>query len=137
DPRKLARAMVEQCVDERSVEIARRRVDDEPRRLVDDQEMVVLEDDHERNVLWLVMRGLRLGDGDAQLFHAVDLCRRIANRLAFRLDRPASDQRFQSFARKGWDCSGERTVETPAGMGSVQAHVDRLTSPHLQTRYGN
>ena len=37
--------MVEQGVDQRAVEIARGRVDDQPGRLVDDQQMLVLEHD--------------------------------------------------------------------------------------------
>ena len=54
--------MVEQGVDQGAVEIARRGMDDHARRLVDDEQMLVLEDDLERDVLRLVMRGPRLGD---------------------------------------------------------------------------
>ena len=56
--------MVEQGVDQGAVEIARRRVDDHPGRLVDDQQMLVLEDDLERDVLRLVMRRRRRRDRD-------------------------------------------------------------------------
>ena len=53
DARQRSAAMVEQRVDQRAVEIARRRVDDQPGGLVDDQQMLVLEDDRQRDVLRL------------------------------------------------------------------------------------
>ena len=43
--------MVEQRVDERAARMPRRRVDDEARGLVDDDQVLVLEDDRERDVL--------------------------------------------------------------------------------------
>ena len=51
DPRQARAAMADQRVDQRAVGVARRRMDDEARRLVDDDEMVVLVDDVERDVL--------------------------------------------------------------------------------------
>ena len=64
DAAKPPGAMVEQGVDQRAVEIARRRMDDHPGRLVDDQQMLVLEHDFQRDILRLVMRGPRLRNGD-------------------------------------------------------------------------
>ena len=64
DPAEPPGAMVEQGVDQRAVEIAGGRMDDHPRRLVDDEQMIVLEDDVERDVLRLVMCRLGLGNGD-------------------------------------------------------------------------
>ena len=58
--------MVQQRVDERPVEIARRGMDDEPGGLVDDEEMLVLEHDRERNVLRLVVRGRWLRNDEAK-----------------------------------------------------------------------
>ena len=46
-------AMGDQRVDQRAVGIARRRMDDEPGRLVDDDEVLVLVDDVERDILAL------------------------------------------------------------------------------------
>ena len=82
DPRQAAAAMVEQGVDQRPVAIAGGRMDDQPGRLVDDQQMLVLEDDGERDVLRLVVRRLRLGDRQLERLVALDLGRRVANRLA-------------------------------------------------------
>src|SRR3546814_16765538 len=64
DARKLSRAMVEQRVDERAVEIARGGVDDHAGGLVDDDQMLIPPGDDEIEVLRGVMR--RGGDGKAQ-----------------------------------------------------------------------
>src|SRR5207237_6703558 len=50
---KRGAAMRDQRVDERTVGVARGGMHDEPRRLVDDDEILVLVHDHERNGLWL------------------------------------------------------------------------------------
>src|SRR3546814_12552329 len=63
DARKLSRAMVEQRVDERAVEIARGGVDDHAGGLVDDDQMLILPGDDQIQVLRGVMR--RGGDGEA------------------------------------------------------------------------
>ena len=51
DPRQRRPAMADQRIDQRSRRVAGRRVSDEARRLVDDDQMLVLEDDVERYVL--------------------------------------------------------------------------------------
>ena len=48
DPRQAGAAMGDQRVDQRAVRMARRRMDDEAGRLVDDDQVLVLEDDVER-----------------------------------------------------------------------------------------
>ena len=136
-PDRLAAAMVEQRVDQRPVEIAGGRMDDQAGGLVDDQQMLVLEHDRQRDVLRLVVRRLRLGNGDAKA-----LRRRgpwspgRGPRLPLGLDRAAADQRLQPFARQGRDGVGERAVEPPARVGRLQAHVDRLMAPHPRSKYG-
>ena len=109
-------AMVEQGIDQSAVEIARRGMDDHARRLVDDQQMIVLEDDLERDVLRLVMRRLRLGDGD------LDRSPASAFTAGSRTGAPcgprtaaAADQRLQPLARQGRHGGGQRPVEPPAG----------------------
>src|SRR3546814_13736117 len=47
DARKPARAMVEQGVDQRAIQIAAGRVDHQPRRLVNHQKVAILEHDME------------------------------------------------------------------------------------------
>ena len=65
DPGQPPRAMVEQRVDQGAVEIARGGMDDHAGGLVDDDQMIVLEDDVERDVLRRVVQ--RGGGGDADL----------------------------------------------------------------------
>ena len=55
-------------------------MDDEAGRLVDDQQMLVLEHDRQRDVLRLVVGGRGFRDRDAQRFVAPDLERRVADR---------------------------------------------------------
>ena len=130
DPGQRSAAMVEQSVDQGPVEIPRGGVHDQPCGLVDDQQMLVLEDDLERNFLRRIVRRRRFGHLDAQALAAVDLDCRVANRFALRFDGAVADQRLQPLARHRRHGIGERTVEAPAGMGGRQANVDRLNTPH-------
>jgi hypothetical protein len=63
DPRQARAAMVEQRVDQSPVEISRRRVNDQPGGLVDHEQMFVFEHDPQRDILRLIMRRRRIGDG--------------------------------------------------------------------------
>ncbi len=122
--------MVEQGIDQGPVAVARRRMDDQARGLVDDQQMLVLEDDPQGDVLRLVVRGLGLGHREEEELVPADFLRGIADRPALRFDGAAADQGLQPFARQRRQGRGQRAVEAPAGMGGLQAHVDRLNSPH-------
>ena len=100
DPRQLPRAMVQQRVDQRAVKVAARRMHDQPRRLVDDDQVFVLERDDEVDVL---RHGFGRGGGrqrDEQAFAARNLCRSVPLRRARRVgDRAALDQDLDAFAR--------------------------------------
>ena len=72
--------------------LARRGVDVEAGRLVDDQEVIVLEGDHQRDVLRLVMRRFRIRDCEAERLAALHLQRGIADRLAVGFQRARPDQ---------------------------------------------
>jgi hypothetical protein len=102
----------EERVDERAAVVARRRVDHEPGRLVDDHEIVVLVDDAERDVL-----GADGERGDrrhvelqrhARLEHAVRLDRRAVQRQA-PLGDEALDVRPGEARRIGDEAIGTRT----------------------------
>src|SRR3546814_1941453 len=77
DARQLPRAMVEQRVDHRAVEIARGGMDDHPRGLVDDDQMLVLERDDKVHVLRDIMRGGGGGQADLDRRGRGGLCRRV------------------------------------------------------------
>jgi hypothetical protein len=112
--------MVEQGVDQGPVAVAGGRVDDQPGRLVDDQQMLVLEDDRQRDVLRLVVRRLRLGDGERERLVAADLGRRVARRACRRGGSARRlDQRLQPLARQGRHAAASaRSSRQPAWLGS-------------------
>src|SRR5690349_13720761 len=118
--------MVEQGIDQSAIRVARCRVDHQSRRLVDDQQMLVLEGDGQRNVLRLVVCGRWLGNGKAEALVAADLRSWVSQRLPGDFDGAASNQRLEPLARQGRNRCGKRTVEAPARVGRLQANFDRL-----------
>src|SRR6476659_9486987 len=90
NPGQLARTMVEQGVDQRTIEIASRWMDDKAGRLVDDEQMVVLEQDRQRDVLRLVVGGRRFRHRDTKRFIAFDLQSRVPKGSALSFHGAAS-----------------------------------------------
>ena len=90
--------MVEQGIDQCPVEIACRRMDDQAGGFVHDQQMLILEDDRQRDVLRRVVRRFGFGNGQAEALATPDLGRGVADRASIRLERAAADQVFQSFS---------------------------------------
>ena len=106
---------MKQGIDHRPVAGACRGVDDEPGRLVDDQQMLVFIDDAKIDALRFVVRGLGGGDGEQILLVALHLDRGIANGLAVGAGQgPRLGQHFQPFARQGRHAVGKRAVKAPA-----------------------
>src|SRR3546814_17192343 len=114
--------MVEQCVDERAVEVARGGVDDHAGGFVDDDQMLVLIGDDETQVLRDVMRRGWGGKADRQRRGYRGLRRRVpSHRAAFVGDAAALDQRLPSFAREGGARFGERPVEPTTAPAPTQS----------------
>ena len=105
-------------------------MDDQAGRLVDDQQVLVLEDDAQRNVLRLVMRGRRLGNLDPEVLVAAYLCSGITDPICARRNRAAADQGLQPFAGQGRDRRCKRPVEPPSGMRRLKPDLDCPLSPH-------
>ena len=105
-------------------------MDDHARRLVDDQKMLVLEHDFQRDILRFIVRRLGLGNREAEALVAADFHRRIANRSPFALDGAAADQRLQPLARQSRRRGSQSAVDPPARMGRLQPHIDRPNAPH-------
>ena len=129
DSGQASAAMVEQGVDQCSVAVARGGMNDQPGRLVDHQQMLVFEEDGERDFLRFVVRRLGLGNGQAELLAARDLGCRVAERGAAAVQRAGADQRFQPLAGERRKCVGEGAIQPPACMGRRQSHVDNLLPP--------
>src|SRR6478672_7278681 len=66
------RGQPDEPVHERAARMARRRMDDDARRLVDDQDVLVLPGDTERHVLVLQLMGNGLRDGQLELLAAFE-----------------------------------------------------------------
>ena len=72
-----------------------RRVYDEPRRLVDHKDVVIFEDDVERNVLRLRLGGHGRRDGDVNDVGFIDLGAGLGGDLAIHLDESGVDKPLQ------------------------------------------
>ena len=98
DAGKLPATMVEQGVDQRPVQVPRSRMDDEPRRLVDNDQVLVLEHDDKRNVL-----SDRLGrNGGGDFYGKWGTFRHLqgglGNRLPGQSDPALAQKRFHTLA---------------------------------------
>ena len=117
--------MVEQRVDQRPVEIARGGMDDQPGGLVDDDQMLVLERDDERDILRLVVR--RRGSGTAT---ANTLARRgLLGRIADQRRRPSvtAPDAISTFSRSrdsvGTASASARSSRQPAAASATRASM--------------
>ena len=116
DPRKAVAAMRNQRIDQRSGPVAGRGMNDEIAGFVDDDDVLVLVNDVERDGL-----GRRLGrlgrrnvepDGGA----AIDAVVRIADRLPVDRNGAGLDQDFEPGPRQSGDMAGKHAVEPLAGF---------------------
>ncbi len=92
DPRQAVAAMVDQRVDQRSGPVAGAGMHDEAGRLVDDDQVLVLEDDCERDRLALRHRRLGLRQAHRGAPTGDDLRLGIGDRAAVDCDMAAADQ---------------------------------------------
>ena len=111
DARQAVAAMGDERVDERAARMPRRRMHDEPGRLVDHDEVVVLVDDRERNRLRLRLgrHDRRHDERDARARARLE--RRIAHNGIVDGDAPVADQRLQAAARQVGEGARQDAVE--------------------------
>src|SRR5215472_12697284 len=116
DPRKIRAAMSNQGVHQCAVRVSRGRMDNHAGRLVEDDQMGILEADIERQGLrdrrWILI----LGEEYYEVLAAADAHSRIALRLPLAHDVTGLDQPFQSCARQGRQMVCERAIEAQAGL---------------------
>ena len=112
--RVAAGEVADQPVDERSRRVARRRVHDDPRRLVDHEQVLVLVGDPQRNVLANDLAARRLRKLELELFPALQPAA-LGSALAVQRRRPAFDQALGRAAGADLRQSGEKPVEPLAG----------------------
>ena len=111
DARQGVAAMADQRIDERARLVACGRMHDEAGGLVDDDEVLVLEDDVERNILALGLGRGGLGNGDFDGLAGPHLGRRVGGRLAVDRHGAALDQRLDAGARHAVARARQKAVE--------------------------
>ena len=126
DARQPPGAMVEQRIDHRAIVIARRRMDDQPRRLVDDQQRVIFMNDGQRNILRHAFRTAR-GSGMTSVSASPPFTfeRRVPQHAAGARHAAAADQRLQPFAAVLRQRQRQRTIEPqPRRMAGNTRSID-------------
>ena len=113
DAGELALAMMQQGIDQRAVGISRCRMDDHAGALVEDDQIVILEEDFQREVLRGVVERDGFGDDDGDAvaeFHGVA---RLGG-AAVELDVLLADERLDARAGKVRKAGGEEGVDALA-----------------------
>ena len=121
-------AVVEQGVDQGAVRMARRGMDDEPARLVDDDDVVVLVDNVQRDVLRNGVDGRGLFGGEFDLLVSRELVA-LVRRFAVHEDTPVLDGFRRGGAGQVFNCAGEAGVEPRTGIGFTCLQQDRFHRP--------
>ena len=114
--------MVGQRVDERAAVVAVTGMHDQPRRFVDDQQVVVLVGYFERNVFGNDLHlAPRIGHHDLDAVERLDLVARLG-RLAVDEDVPAVGRRLNAVARAVLHPNGQELVQPHGGLALVGRH---------------
>ncbi len=103
--------MGDQRIDQRAGLMARGGMHHETPGLVDDDDIVVLIDDIERDILAFGLGGDRLRHVDCDRIARCDVISGVANGKAFDGDLPRQDQRFQPRSRQFRKAQCEHAVE--------------------------
>ena len=105
-------AVVQDGVHERPRVVAWCRVDDEPRRLVDDKDVVILENDVKRDVLRFRFGGHGWRNGDVDDVGFIDLDAGLGGDFAVHLDESGIDKPLQPRPGEVGIEGGQADVET-------------------------
>jgi hypothetical protein len=108
--------MGDEGVDQRAVGISGAWVDHEARRLVQHDDLFILEQDFQVDVLAHRVRRDRVGDDYGKNLTAFHLGRGLGDRLAVARYEPGFDERLQPAARQLRRQAGERAVDALAGQ---------------------
>jgi hypothetical protein len=138
DAGQLPRAVVQQRIDQGSVEIACCRVHHKARWLVDHDQVRVLVNDSKRNILRRSLGVHRLGQGNGEGLTGCDLGRWIPHRhAAFAGDMTFEYQRLKPLARERRHQARQSLVQTRAGMRLVNYRSHAGTRiPHRVGMWG-
>ncbi len=120
--------MVQQSIDQRTIQIASGGMDDQTGRLVDHDKMRVFEHDGERNVLRLGKCGRRFGDCDRKPRTRTGLERWLIDRLTIQCDPSLGHQCLDTLSRQAAS-AGQRLVE-PLTANCDLAFDDAFSCSH-------
>jgi hypothetical protein len=119
DPGKACTTMVDQRVYECTVWVSRRRVDNQPRGLIDDDQMCILKSDIQRDRL-RYRRRIRLIRKDYDEILAAAYPRRwIAHRPPFARDIAGMDQAFEPSARQRREMERKHAIKALPGLAGA------------------
>ena len=113
DAGELTPAVVEQGVNEGAVRISRCGVDDHAGGFVEDHEVVVLEQDFERDFLRLIVEGDGFGEDDGDFVAQLDPVARLGG-VAVDLDELLADEGLDAGARQVGKAGGEKSIDALA-----------------------
>ena len=119
--------MGDQRVDQRAALVAGGRVDNQSLRLVDDDDVVVLVDDIERDILALRLRRHRLGHVDCDRIAGGDMISGVADGGPLGGDGTGQDQRLQPRARQFRAEHREHAVEAGRSLVAADGDLQPLT----------
>ena len=111
NPKQTRAAMADQGVNECPIGVSRRGVDNQPCRLVDNDQMPILKADIQRNWLRNWARVHIIGKKYDEILAAPDPQRRVAQRYPFAHDMSGIDQPFEPSARESRELEGKRAIK--------------------------
>src|SRR6266404_3776933 len=120
-------AMAEQGVYQRTVRVSWGGMDDHAGRLVDDDQMCILEADIERDRLRLRSRNLRLRENYDEILVVFDTQRGIAKGLSVLGDVSGLDQVFEPCPRQFGEMQREHAIQAASMVVFIRS--DRLRCP--------
>ena len=128
DAGKAGAAVGDQRIDQRAGLVARGRMHHQAPGLVDDDDVVVLIDDIERDLFARGLGGDRLRHVDCDRIAAGDMISGVANGGAFDADGTGQDQRFQPRARQVGKAHRQHAVEPGRSLVARDGDLQTLTA---------
>src|SRR5690606_27714585 len=126
DTRKAVAAVGQQSIYQGSISMPRAGVHDEPGRLVDDDQVLVLIDDIERNAFRLRLGRLRRRHLDPEHLVRFDPVSGLAYRPARSRDVAGTEQRLNPGAAHRRELSRQKAIETHLALLGGDDALDRL-----------
>jgi len=132
DPGKARTTMVEQRVYECAVRVPRRRVDNQPRRLIDDDQMCILKANIQRDRLRYRRRIYMIREEYDEILAAANPRRWIAQRAPFARDIPGMDQAFEPRARQRREMERKHAIKALPGLAGTGKDSRRGAAESLE-----